>query len=112
MFYYNYKTALRMNRRSVRTVNAVDFLFSPHDATPSLCRLIEYCLLASLPEENTRGLTSRGSKHEYFPAGVLALPQIRFPVREALEVLKYPFCKFLLQQVIRYLLSKLKHISR
>ena len=41
--------------------------------------------------ENTRGLTSRGSKHEYFSAGVSALPQIRFPVREALEVLKYPF---------------------
>ncbi|KAL5505481.1 hypothetical protein EMCRGX_G006918 [Ephydatia muelleri] len=38
-----------------------------------------------VPEENTRGLTSMGSKHEYFPAGVSALPQIRFPVREALE---------------------------
>ncbi|KAL5497539.1 hypothetical protein EMCRGX_G014027 [Ephydatia muelleri] len=40
---------------------------------------------APLPGENTRGLTSGGSKHEYFPAGVSALPQIRFPVREALE---------------------------
>ena len=48
-------------------------------------------VLAPLPGENTRGLTSRGSKHEYFPAGVSALPQIRFPVREALEVLKYTF---------------------
>eukprot|EP00731_Ephydatia_muelleri_P010113 Em0005g699a len=43
------------------------------------------CLLAPLPEENTRGLTSRGSKHDYFPAGVSALPQIQFPVREALK---------------------------
>ena len=88
MFYnmhYNYKNALRVNRRSVQTVNAVDFLFSPHDATPSLYGLIEYCLLAPLPGENTRGLTFRGSKP------LSALPQIRFPVREALEVLKYPF---------------------
>ena len=38
MFYniiVSYKIALRVNRRSVRTVNAVDFLSSPHDATPS-----------------------------------------------------------------------------
>ena len=89
--FFNYNNALRVNRHSVGTVNAVDFLFSPHDATPSLYGYLEYCLLASLPEENTRGLTSRGSKHEYFPAGVSALPQIRFPVREALEVLKNPF---------------------
>ena len=89
--HYNYKNALRVNRRSVRTVNAVDFLFLPHDVTPSLYGYLECCLLAPLPEENTRGLTSRGSKHEYFPAGVSVLPQIRFPVREALEVLKYPF---------------------
>ena len=27
---------ITIKRRSVRTVNAVDFLFSPHDATPSL----------------------------------------------------------------------------
>ena len=72
-------------------LSTVDFLFSPHDATPSLYGLIEYCLLAPLPEENTRGLTSRGSKHEFFPAGVSALPQIRFPIREALEVLEYLF---------------------
>ena len=39
MFYniITIKNALRVNRRSVRTVNAVDFLFSPHDAIPFLC---------------------------------------------------------------------------
>ena len=46
---------------------------------------------AFLSPTRENGSGSRTEKGKYFPAGVSALPQIRFPVREALEVLKYPF---------------------
>ncbi|KAL5517632.1 hypothetical protein EMCRGX_G003214 [Ephydatia muelleri] len=35
-YLFKQESALRVNRRSIRTVNAVDFLLSPHDAPPSL----------------------------------------------------------------------------
>lgn len=81
-----------MNRHSVRTVNAVYFLFSPHHATSSLYGKIKYRHLPPLPGENTRGVTSKGLITEYLLEGVLALPQIWFPGREIFEVLKYSVC--------------------
>lgn len=76
-----------MNRHSVRTVNAVDFLFRPLHAAPLLSRKIEFGVLPLLLADVARDNTPRGSKSSYLPTGMSKLLQNRYARKGVLSLL-------------------------